>query len=110
MLIVLQACIAASDDKRSGVSRDMIKKVRRTFIINSLTMLTYALTQYVSEEYGVDATGTQLYQLNHAITTGVEDGVFVQPRGPSGKVKFAPRTSLKDKEVRTSFLWILGLR
>jgi hypothetical protein len=54
----------------------------------------------VLEKYQVDATGTQLYQLNHAITSGVEEGIFVQPKGPSGKVKLAPKASAKDtKEV-----------
>lgn len=58
----------------------------------------------MSDKYGVDATGTQLYQLNHAITSGIDEGIFAQPKGPSGKVKLAPKapTGTKDKEVRTS--------
>ena len=32
-----------------------------------------------------------LYQLNRAITSGAEKNIFQLPKGPSGKVKLAPK-------------------
>ncbi|KIJ69463.1 hypothetical protein HYDPIDRAFT_106085 [Hydnomerulius pinastri MD-312] len=70
---IVKACIVFNkEDSRSGVSRSTIKK-------------------YAEETYGIDVTGTNLYQLNRAITTGVEAGIFALPKGPSGKVKLAPK-------------------
>ena len=47
-------------------------------------------------------TGVNLSQLNRAITSGTEGGIFLLPKGPSGKVKLAskakPLTSA-SKEV-----------
>jgi histone H1/5 len=43
--------------------------------------------------------GTSLYRLNQAISSGVDDGIFVQPKGPSGRVKLAPKASSATKEV-----------
>jgi histone H1/5 len=56
----------------------------------------------VSEKYNLDASAARnTHLLNNAISSGVEDNVFVQPKGPSGKVKLAPKESAatKDKEV-----------
>ena len=36
-------------------------------------------------------SGLNLSQLNRAITSGTEGGIFVLPKGPSGKVKLAPK-------------------
>lgn len=36
-------------------------------------------------------TGLNLSQLNRAITSGTEGGIFVLPKGPSGKVKLASK-------------------
>jgi histone H1/5 len=47
--------------------------------------------QYAEEKYQLDLSGTNIYQLNRAIATGVEGGIFVLPKGPSGKVKLAPK-------------------
>lgn len=47
--------------------------------------------------------GTDTYQLRHAISTGTEEGIFALPKGPSGKVKLAPKARKSDsdaKEVR----------
>ena len=45
-------------------------------------------------------TGTNLFQLNRAITSGAEAGIFALPKGPSGKVKLAPKTKPSaSKEV-----------
>jgi len=46
----------------------------------------------------LDFTGSNLYQLNRAITMGAESGIFTLPKGPSGKVKLAPKAGA-SKEV-----------
>jgi len=33
-----------------------------------------------------------VFQLGRAIASGTETGIFVLPKGPSGKVKLAPKT------------------
>ncbi|KAI0374712.1 hypothetical protein BV20DRAFT_960860 [Pilatotrama ljubarskyi] len=72
---MIKECIVAhKDESRSGVSRSTIKK-------------------FVSEKYGLDATSAvNLSHLNRAITNGAEEGLFALPKGPSGKVKLAPKT------------------
>jgi histone H1/5 len=47
--------------------------------------------QYAEDTYHLDMTAANIYQLNRAITTGTESGTFVLPKGPSGKVKLAPK-------------------
>jgi len=71
---IIVDCIVANRDgsARSGVSRSIIKK-------------------YAQETYKLEPTGPALYQLNRAIASGVEVGLFVLPKGPSGKVKLAPK-------------------
>ncbi|KAJ2917593.1 hypothetical protein MD484_g2779, partial [Candolleomyces efflorescens] len=70
---IIKECITLhKEDVRAGVSRATIKK-------------------YAEEKYQMDLSGTNIYQLNRAIATGVEGGVFVLPKGPSGKVKLAPK-------------------
>lgn len=70
---MIKECIAGHpDDARSGVSRATIKK-------------------FISEKYDVEINGTNLSQLNRAITHGAEHGIFALPKGPSGKVKLAPK-------------------
>ncbi|KAI0035953.1 hypothetical protein K488DRAFT_76293 [Vararia minispora EC-137] len=78
---IIKECIVDSKD-RTGVSRSTIKK-------------------YAEEKYKLDLTGTRLSQLNKAIVRGVDDGIFVLPKGPSGKVKLAPKTkpATETKEV-----------
>ncbi|KAJ6608748.1 hypothetical protein B0H10DRAFT_1955173 [Mycena sp. CBHHK59/15] len=61
-------------EARRGVSRPEIKK-------------------YAKETYKLDSTRAHVSWLNRAISSGVEDGVFVQPKGPSGCVKLAPKNS-----------------
>ncbi|KAF8163007.1 hypothetical protein B0H34DRAFT_303731 [Crassisporium funariophilum] len=80
---IIKECIAENkEDVRQGVSRNTIKK-------------------FAEDKYQVDVTGTNLYQLNKAITTGAEAGVFHLPKGPSGKVKLAPKATAPSasKEV-----------
>ena len=71
---------------RQGVSRLTIKK-------------------YAEEKYNIDVIGVNLSQLNRAITSGAEGGLFYLPKGPSGKVKLAPKVKAASatKEVRVLF-------
>lgn len=55
-------------------------------------------------------SGLNLSQLNRAIAHGQEEGIFTLPKGPSGKVKLAPKkvvatTAAATKEVSRSSLW-----
>lgn len=87
-----QECIVAhKEESRSGVSRATIKKVRS----RNPHASSYAHDgpQFVGEKYGVDATtALNLSHLNRAIMNGAEEGIFALPKGPSGKVKLAPKT------------------
>ncbi|KAG1800860.1 uncharacterized protein HD556DRAFT_1229811 [Suillus plorans] len=77
---IIKACITAhKEDARSGVSRATIKK-------------------FAEETYRLEVSGTNLYQLNRAIASGVMAGVFALPKGPSGKVKLAPKKKASDDE------------
>ena len=56
--------------------------------------------QFAEETYQVEVSGTNLYQLNRAISSGATAGVFALPKGPSGKVKLAPKKKpTSDDEV-----------
>ncbi|KAI6103545.1 hypothetical protein F5141DRAFT_1131243 [Pisolithus sp. B1] len=72
---MIKECIAANtEDSRHGVSRPHIKK-------------------YVEETYKVQIGNAQNTQLARAIATGAEKGIFVLPKGISGRVKLPPKTS-----------------
>ncbi|KAM5542596.1 hypothetical protein V8D89_003557 [Ganoderma adspersum] len=72
---MIKECIAAHpEDARSGVSRPQIKK-------------------FVEDNYKLDIGNAQITQLSKAITSGAEKGVFVLPKGPSGRVKLPPKTT-----------------
>ncbi|KAJ7489888.1 hypothetical protein B0H11DRAFT_1044813 [Mycena galericulata] len=69
---LIKECIIDSDaPARQGVSRNTIKK-------------------YAEQKYGL-SSAANVSQLNRAILSGVEAGIFVQPKGPSGCVKLAPK-------------------
>ncbi|KAF8964662.1 hypothetical protein BDZ97DRAFT_1660021 [Flammula alnicola] len=69
---MIKECIAGHpEDARAGVSRPTIKK-------------------FVGDKYHIDLNAAAASQLNRAITTGNEKGIFLLPKGPSGKVKLAP--------------------
>lgn len=55
--------------------------------------------------------GLQTSQLNRAIAHGAEEGMFALPKGPSGKVKLAPKAkaATATKEVRVWMTFILVL-
>ncbi|KAJ7489889.1 hypothetical protein B0H11DRAFT_2010838 [Mycena galericulata] len=62
---LIKECIATSDaPARQGVSRSAIKK-------------------YAEDQYKLTGAAN-VSQLNRAIVSGVEAGIFVQPKGPSG--------------------------
>jgi histone H1/5 len=44
-------------------------------------------------------SGLQTSQLNRAISHGTQEGIFSLPKGPSGKVKLAPKAKTAIKEV-----------
>ncbi|KAI0253889.1 hypothetical protein BJV78DRAFT_137229 [Lactifluus subvellereus] len=71
--IIKEAITQHREDARTGVSRNAIKK-------------------YAEETYKLDmSSASNLHQLNLALTRGAEKGTFVFPKGPSGKVKLAPK-------------------
>ncbi|KAI8999018.1 hypothetical protein BD414DRAFT_476739 [Trametes punicea] len=71
---MIKECIAAHpEDARHGVSRPQIKK-------------------YVEEKYGLELGAAQITQLSKAINHGAEKGIFVLPKGPSGRVKLPPKS------------------
>ncbi len=53
--------------------------------------------QFVESKYHIDLTVAAASQLNRAITHGSEKGIFVLPKGASGKVKLAPKGSTMHK-------------
>ncbi|KAJ3515146.1 hypothetical protein NMY22_g14525 [Coprinellus aureogranulatus] len=71
--IIKECIVSHKEEVRQGVSRATIKK-------------------FAQEKYGLDMeSGSNQYQFSRAISTGVEGGIFVLPKGPSGKVKLAPK-------------------
>lgn len=71
---MIKECIAAHpEDARVGVSRPQIKK-------------------FVGEKYKLDIGNAQNTQLSKAIAVGAEKNTFSLPKGPSGRVKLAPKT------------------
>lgn len=60
------------------------------------------IKKFAEEKYKLEVTGVNLSQLNRAIASGVESGLFTLPKGPSGKVKLAPKAKAStsgSKEV-----------
>ena len=89
------------EDARTGVSRSAIKKASPAAC--GVSHLVDVRFQYAEEKYRLDMTSaSNLHQLNLALTRGAEKDTFVFPKGPSGKVKLAPkhpRVSSDAKEV-----------
>ena len=101
-LIVPQEAITQHrEDARSGVSRGAIKKASLAEY-GCIRVIDVSL-QYAEEKYKLDmSSASNLHQLNLALTRGAEKETFVFPKGPSGKVKLAPkrpRTPADTKEV-----------
>ena len=97
-----QDCIVDHpDEARQGVSRATIKKVDGVMLLLCSMADDDLFRQYAETKYRMDTSGTNLYQLNRAIASGAEKGTFVLPKGPSGKVKLAPKVRASaSKEVR----------
>jgi hypothetical protein len=71
---MIKECIVDNPaDARIGVSRPTIKK-------------------FVENKYHIDLNPLTASHLNRAITSGSVKGIFLLPKGPSGKVKLAPKT------------------
>ncbi|KAI0003339.1 hypothetical protein BJV74DRAFT_813160 [Russula compacta] len=71
---MIKECISTyREDARHGVSRPQIKK-------------------FVEEKYKLEIGNAQVTQLSKAIAVGAEKGIFSLPKGPSGRVKLAPKT------------------
>jgi histone H1/5 len=80
--IIKEAIVNHPEDARAGVSRTTIKK-------------------YAEETYKLDMTSaSNLHQLNLALTRGAEKETFVFPKGPSGKVKLAPKRPRVPAEAK----------
>ncbi|KAJ7694207.1 hypothetical protein B0H17DRAFT_932149 [Mycena rosella] len=70
---MIKECITAHpEDARQGVSRPQIKK-------------------FVESTYKLSIGTAQNTQLSKALATGSEKNIFVLPKGPSGRVKLAPK-------------------
>jgi histone H1/5 len=78
------------EDARAGVSRSAIKKASPAEY--TCVRVIDVRFQYAEEKYKLDMTSaSNLHQLNLALTRGAEKETFVFPKGPSGKVKLAPK-------------------
>ncbi|KAF9002019.1 hypothetical protein BDQ17DRAFT_1426298 [Cyathus striatus] len=77
-----ECIIAHPEDVRGGVSRPTIKK-------------------FVESKYHIYLNATAASQLNRAITSGSEKGIFVLPKGPSGKIKLAPKVRVDAYKENT---------
>ncbi|KAG1826804.1 uncharacterized protein BJ212DRAFT_6373 [Suillus subaureus] len=74
---MITECITTTPDgTRHGVSRPTIKK-------------------FVDSKYHLEMNPLASSQLNRAIHHGADKGTFVLPKGPSGKVKLAPRQHIE---------------
>jgi len=83
-LDMIKECIVDNpSDARVGVSRPMIKK-------------------FVENKYHIDLNPLTASQLNRAINSGSEKGIFLLPKGPSGKVKLAPKSRPDTAKENTS--------
>ncbi|KAF5387105.1 hypothetical protein D9615_001869 [Tricholomella constricta] len=80
--MIKECIIAHPGDARAGVSRPMIKK-------------------FVEDKYRIALDHAAAGQLNRAITSGSEKGTFLLPKGPSGKVKLAPKARLDAAKENT---------
>ncbi|KAJ7841804.1 hypothetical protein B0H14DRAFT_2586693 [Mycena olivaceomarginata] len=70
-------------DTRQGVSRPQIKK-------------------FVETKYKLSIGAAQNTQLSKALVAGSEKNIFVLPKGPSGRVKLAPKAKSADASAKGS--------
>ncbi|PPQ79850.1 hypothetical protein CVT26_012601 [Gymnopilus dilepis] len=76
--------LTPSDQEVGGVSRSL------------LLLIAHYGDRFVESKYKLEIGAAQNTQLAKAITTGVEKGVFVLPKGLSGRVKLAPKSKQND--------------
>ena len=90
------------EDARTGVSRSAIKKASPSSC--SVPHIIDVSFQYAEEKYKLDMTSaSNLHQLNLALTRGAEKDTFVFPKGPSGKVKLAPKHPKVSSDAKEVF-------
>jgi len=70
--IIMECITLHTEDAHIGVSRQTLKK-------------------FAQDKYTLEPTGSNVLNLNHALSYGVQKGLFVFPKGPSGRVKLAPK-------------------
>ncbi|EIN07820.1 hypothetical protein PUNSTDRAFT_126725 [Punctularia strigosozonata HHB-11173 SS5] len=81
--LIKECIVDHPDDKRAGVSRPQIKK-------------------WAEDKYNIDMSGANVSHMNRAIASGAEVGIFLLPKGVSGKVKLAPKNvASKENEPAT---------
>lgn len=115
-----QECIVDNpSDARVGVSRPTIKKVRLGFWLG--TFCPTSALQFVEHKYHIDLNSLTASQLNRAITSGSEKGIFLLPKGPlsptshtsfsthslsgpSGKVKLASKPTNEVSRSLTTLI------
>ncbi|KAJ7273558.1 hypothetical protein B0H12DRAFT_498165 [Mycena haematopus] len=79
---MIKECIASHpEDARQGVSRPQIKK-------------------FVETKYKLSIGTAQNTQLSKALAAGSEKKIFVLPKGPSGRVKLAPKVKPADASTK----------
>ncbi|KAJ3763739.1 histone H1 [Lentinula raphanica] len=83
--IIKECIVLHKEEARQGVSRSTIKK-------------------YAEEKYKLEMNASHLSQLNRAITHGAETGMFMLPKGPSGKVKLPPKNSKAADDLKEVLL------
>ncbi|KAK7043634.1 hypothetical protein VNI00_008245 [Paramarasmius palmivorus] len=81
--IVKECIIANKEDSRIGVSRATIKK-------------------YAEDKYKLEFNPTNTYNLSRAISNGADSGIFVLPKGPSGRVKLAPKNKTPETKENST--------
>jgi hypothetical protein len=65
---------------------------RQVVLVVACLHLIGVMFQYAEEKYKLDmSSASNLHQLNLALNRGAEKETFVFPKGPSGKVKLAPK-------------------
>ncbi len=75
-----------------GLASHAARSRRQVPLVVACHHLTDMRLQYAEEKYRLDMTSaSNLHQLNLALTRGAEKETFVFPKGPSGKVKLAPK-------------------
>lgn len=84
--MIKEAILAHPAEARAGIGRATIKK--------------YIQSHHPETAKGSEATFNT--RVNQAITRGAEKKTFVLPKGPSGKVKLAPKAKAEKKPATTA--------